>query len=226
MLRLVPDCKMARRSVLPSKFLQSRHLQFSLHKTLAWKHSQYFFRQLLFLQWQPLVCLPCFASLPPSYGACAPSSASSHDRFGELGWVTRNGMNGNLRERERERFPICQRLRERARERAQETRIAKYTNQARGCALASSEHVRIDVRRPRSWAGTRPGFVPTRRRSPSARAPSDPRCCNNRYSCSRHRRLAMQSTRSNCAVPIGQSRRRAKCESRREIATSLVARTA
>ena len=85
MLRLVPDCKMARRSVLPSKFLQSRHLQFSLHKTLAWKHSQYFFRQLLFLQWQPLVCLPCFASLPPSYGACVPSSASLHDRFGELG---------------------------------------------------------------------------------------------------------------------------------------------
>jgi hypothetical protein len=31
-------------------FLQSWHLQLSEHMTDAWKHSQYFLRQLLFLQ--------------------------------------------------------------------------------------------------------------------------------------------------------------------------------
>lgn len=50
--------KTARRSALPSKFLQSRHLQASLHRTLAWKHSQYFFKHPDFLQWHPFVCLP------------------------------------------------------------------------------------------------------------------------------------------------------------------------
>ncbi len=52
-----------RRSRLPSKFLQSQHLQFSLQYMPAWKHSQYFLRQPLFLQAQPLACLPW---APPS----------------------------------------------------------------------------------------------------------------------------------------------------------------
>ena len=39
-----------------SKFLQSMHLQLSEQKTPAWKHSQYFLRQPLFLQLQPLLC--------------------------------------------------------------------------------------------------------------------------------------------------------------------------
>lgn len=37
-----------------SRFLQSKHLQFSPHFMPAWKHSQYFFWQCDFLQWQPL----------------------------------------------------------------------------------------------------------------------------------------------------------------------------
>lgn len=44
------------RAALPSKFLQSTHLQFSPHVAPAWKHSQYFFRQPLFLQLHPLLC--------------------------------------------------------------------------------------------------------------------------------------------------------------------------
>lgn len=36
-----------------SWFLQPSHLQLSPHFIPAWKHSQYFFRQLDFLQWQP-----------------------------------------------------------------------------------------------------------------------------------------------------------------------------
>ena len=39
----------------PSRFLQSKHLHTSEHWMLAWKHSQYFLRQLLFLQWHPLL---------------------------------------------------------------------------------------------------------------------------------------------------------------------------
>jgi len=31
-------------------------LQFAPQKIFAWKHSQYFFKQWLFLQWQPLLC--------------------------------------------------------------------------------------------------------------------------------------------------------------------------
>ena len=45
-------------SSLPSKFLQSIHLQFSEHSILAWKHSQYFWRHPDFLQWHPLLCFP------------------------------------------------------------------------------------------------------------------------------------------------------------------------
>lgn len=45
-------------SSLPSKFLQSIHLQFSEHSILAWKHSQYFLRHPDFLQWHPLLCFP------------------------------------------------------------------------------------------------------------------------------------------------------------------------
>jgi len=46
---------------------QSMHLQFSEHITAAWKHSQYFFRHPLFLQWQPFMCRPAESgeSLPP-----------------------------------------------------------------------------------------------------------------------------------------------------------------
>jgi len=44
------------RAALPSKFLQSTHLQFSEHVMPAWKHSQYFFRHPLFLQLHPLLC--------------------------------------------------------------------------------------------------------------------------------------------------------------------------
>ena len=51
-------------STLPSKFLQSVHLQFSEHSIFAWKHSQYFFKQLDLRQWQPLLCLPILASDP------------------------------------------------------------------------------------------------------------------------------------------------------------------
>jgi hypothetical protein len=40
---------------LASKFLQSMHLQLSEQKMEAWKHSQYFFRQPLFLQLHPLL---------------------------------------------------------------------------------------------------------------------------------------------------------------------------
>lgn len=40
---------------LTSKFLQSTHLHISVQKMPPWKHSQYFFRQELFLQLQPLV---------------------------------------------------------------------------------------------------------------------------------------------------------------------------
>lgn len=38
-----------------SKFLQSTHLHMSEQYMAAWKHSQYFLRQVLFLQLQPLV---------------------------------------------------------------------------------------------------------------------------------------------------------------------------
>ena len=52
-----------------SKFLQSMHLQLSEQKMEAWKHSQYFFRQPLFLQLQPLLCLGAGAdALFPSSG--------------------------------------------------------------------------------------------------------------------------------------------------------------
>lgn len=54
--------RMARRSTLSSVFLQSQHLQFSPHRMLAWKHSQYFFRHPDLRQWQPRVCLPCTGS--------------------------------------------------------------------------------------------------------------------------------------------------------------------
>lgn len=46
----------------PSKFLQSQHLQFSLHRMPAWKHSQYFFKHPDFLQLHPLLCLPAAGS--------------------------------------------------------------------------------------------------------------------------------------------------------------------
>jgi hypothetical protein len=44
------------------------HLQLSEHMTPAWKHSQYFLRQLLFLQWQPFMCRPadCGDTVLPS----------------------------------------------------------------------------------------------------------------------------------------------------------------
>lgn len=42
---------------IPSKFLHSLHLHCSEHMTPAWKHSQYFLRHPLFLQWQPRMCL-------------------------------------------------------------------------------------------------------------------------------------------------------------------------
>lgn len=35
------------------RFLQSKHLHWEEHISPDWKHSQYFFRQPLFLQWQP-----------------------------------------------------------------------------------------------------------------------------------------------------------------------------
>jgi hypothetical protein len=44
-----------RATELASWFLQSTHLQMSLQNTPAWKHSQYFLRQPLFLQWHPLL---------------------------------------------------------------------------------------------------------------------------------------------------------------------------
>ena len=37
-------------------FLHPSHLQYSWHSTPAWKHSQYFFRHALFLQWHPFLC--------------------------------------------------------------------------------------------------------------------------------------------------------------------------
>lgn len=43
---------------------ERRTLQASLQGTPAWKHSQYFFRHPLFLQWQPLLCRP--TEDPPS----------------------------------------------------------------------------------------------------------------------------------------------------------------
>lgn len=46
---------MIARAVLPSKFLQSTHLQFSEQTMPAWKHSQYFFKHPLFLQLHPLL---------------------------------------------------------------------------------------------------------------------------------------------------------------------------
>lgn len=51
-------------SSLPSKFLQSMHLQFSEQRTLAWKHSQYFLRHPDFLQLHPLLCLPRIVTAP------------------------------------------------------------------------------------------------------------------------------------------------------------------
>mmetsp|Transcript_12314 Transcript_12314/g.51804 ORF Transcript_12314/g.51804 Transcript_12314/m.51804 type:complete len:221 (-) Transcript_12314:871-1533(-) len=41
---------------LSSLFLQPSHLQYSWHSTPAWKHSQYFLRHALFLQWHPFLC--------------------------------------------------------------------------------------------------------------------------------------------------------------------------
>lgn len=37
-------------------FLQDKHLQLTPQAMPAWKHSQYFFWQPDFLQWQPFVC--------------------------------------------------------------------------------------------------------------------------------------------------------------------------
>ena len=53
-----------------SKFLQSMHLQLSEQKMEAWKHSQYFFRQPLFLQLQPLL----WRALAPAIATWLPSS--------------------------------------------------------------------------------------------------------------------------------------------------------
>ena len=53
-------------SSLPSKFLQSMHLQFSEQRMLAWKHSQYFLRHPDFLQWHPLLCFPNIKTSPAS----------------------------------------------------------------------------------------------------------------------------------------------------------------
>ena len=58
-----------------SKFLQSMHLQLSEQKMEAWKHSQYFFRQPLFLQLQPLLWRaagPCASAAAPSSPPCNP----------------------------------------------------------------------------------------------------------------------------------------------------------
>lgn len=56
----------ARLSSLPSKFLQSTHLQLSEQRMFAWKHSQYFFKHPDFLQWHPLLCLPISGCSPTS----------------------------------------------------------------------------------------------------------------------------------------------------------------
>lgn len=56
----------ARLSSLPSKFLQSTHLQLSEQRMFAWKHSQYFLRHPDFLQWHPLLCLPAKGCSPRS----------------------------------------------------------------------------------------------------------------------------------------------------------------
>ncbi len=56
--------------VVPKQFLQPSHLHRSLHLTPDWKHSQYFFVQLLFLQWHPLEwthsSVSCFEILSPT----------------------------------------------------------------------------------------------------------------------------------------------------------------
>ena len=41
---------------LSVEFLHPSHLQYSWHSTPAWKHSQYFLRHALFLQWHPFLC--------------------------------------------------------------------------------------------------------------------------------------------------------------------------
>ena len=61
-----------------SKFLQSMHLQLSEQKMEAWKHSQYFFRQPLFLQLQPLLWRaagPCASAAAPSSPPCSPHTS-------------------------------------------------------------------------------------------------------------------------------------------------------
>lgn len=63
---------------LTSKFLQSTHLHMSEHRMLAWKHSQYFFRQPLFLQLQPLL----WRTRLPVMGSCTKSCTQPN-----LSWV-------------------------------------------------------------------------------------------------------------------------------------------
>lgn len=51
-------------SLAASRFLQSEQRHVAEQMIPAWKHSQYFLRQPLFLQWQPRTCLPCESPCP------------------------------------------------------------------------------------------------------------------------------------------------------------------
>ena len=65
--------EMPKRHVPTSKFLQSMHLQLSEQKMDAWKHSQYFFRHVDFLQLQPLVWRP---GVPSAFWTLRTTTAS------------------------------------------------------------------------------------------------------------------------------------------------------
>ena len=62
---------------MPARFLQSMHLQCSVHWMPAWKHSQYFLRQPLFLQWQPFACFIAVSSPALIFGRKACGLRSS-----------------------------------------------------------------------------------------------------------------------------------------------------
>lgn len=54
LISLMPTVNNLFRSTEPGKFLQLVHRHLSEQTIPSWKHSQYFFKQLDFLQWQPL----------------------------------------------------------------------------------------------------------------------------------------------------------------------------
>ena len=78
------------RSGLPSVFLQFWHLQFSLQKMPAWKHSQYFFRHPDLRQLQPLLCF--LTPLDDHTGERGHLAANANTRQPRTRWRFSGGM--------------------------------------------------------------------------------------------------------------------------------------